>query len=244
MHTRIAFALAHCQCIVRDYFAVYFARISFARVRLAVHASVCVCVCLYLCLCVVMAVRFHIKFLSLCHVYRRRRRRRRCAPNWLLFNGAATSVSWLAYPLHILALKLQCARPQPALAPLLLLCPQRGKILFIMSPLRQQLLWPSCFASQEICPIASLHVRADKGAWRDGQRCAAFIKRASAAACCRIKLPIYFLGWRPFLATLLAKIRNMQLINSFAFFMQPAPASTTLVRAKKVQNCAVRILMI
>lgn len=72
----------------------------------------------------------HIKFLSLCHVYRRRASLPPCwlsAPNWLLFNRDATSVS--CGLLHILCISCPQIAVHPAPHPPLLLLPRSALLL-------------------------------------------------------------------------------------------------------------------
>lgn len=147
------------------------------------------------------------------------------APNWLLFNRDATSVS--CGLLHILC--ISCPQiavhpaPHPSLppAPLCTLAVGRKspKILFIMSPYRQQQLCLSlhfgllclphssprlpaclvvcfCRASERFAHLpvymCCAVVYCSQWAWQGARE--TVIKRASAVACCHIKLPIYFLG--------------------------------------------------
>lgn len=141
--------LAYCQCIQRDYFAVYFARVSFrererqcgrgGRKAWQLAGGV-----------------LHIKFLSLCHVYRRRRRRASppagsrhqigCFSTEMQHLFRVACCISFAY----LAPKLQCTLCPPLCA--VAVGRKSPSILFIMSPYRQQQLCLSlCLPHSSAC---------------------------------------------------------------------------------------------
>lgn len=153
----------------------------------------------------------HIKFLSLCHVYRRRRRRAsplpwQSAPNWLLFNRDATSVS--CGLLHILCISCPqiAVHPLLPLSALLLLAAKAPESYSLCHRIASNNFASvsACLACLVVCfsrpskrfahlPVymCCAVVYCSQWAWQEGET---VIKRASAVACCHIKLPIYFLG--------------------------------------------------
>lgn len=171
----------------------------------------------------------HIKFLSLCHVYRCRASLAPPAGSRHQIGCFSTEMQHLfrvacCISFAYLAPKLQCTLhriPPPPLATLCTLAVGRKspKILFIMSPYRQQQLCLSLHFGLLCLPHSSLPLPAclvvcfcraserfahlpvymccavvycSQWAWQGARE--TVIKRASAVACCHIKLPIYFLG--------------------------------------------------